>query len=55
MKIHLIISDSYYFIKETLYKIYGDFDNVVKVLSFYDSLSSDWSKVKPDIEEFYNN
>jgi len=31
MKIHLIISDSYYFIKEALYKIYGDFDNVVKM------------------------
>ena len=31
MKIHLIISDSYYFIKETLYKIYGDFDNVTKI------------------------
>ena len=33
----------------------GDFDNVVKVLSFYGTLSSDWDKVKPDIEEFYNN
>lgn len=31
MKIHLIISESYYFIKETLYKIYGDFDNVIKI------------------------
>lgn len=31
MKIHLIISDSYYFIKETLYKIYGDFENVIKI------------------------
>ena len=31
----------------------GYFDNVVKVLSFYTSLSSDWNKVKPDVEEFY--
>jgi len=31
----------------------GDFDNVVKVLSFYATLSSDWDKVEPDIEEFY--
>lgn len=31
MKIHLIISDSYYFIKETLYKIYADFENVTKI------------------------
>lgn len=33
----------------------GNYDNVIKVLSFYASLSSDWSKVKPDVEEFYNN
>lgn len=31
MKINLIISDSYYFIKDTLNKIYGDFSNVVKI------------------------
>lgn len=31
----------------------GDYDNVVKVLSFYATLSSDWDKVEPDIEEFY--
>ena len=31
MKINLIISDSYYFVKETLNKIYGDFSGVIKV------------------------
>ena len=31
MKINLIISDSYYFIKDTLNSIYGDFSNVVKI------------------------
>ena len=31
----------------------GDYDNVIEVLSFYASLSSDWNKVKPDVEEFY--
>lgn len=31
----------------------GDFDNVINVLSFYTTLSSDWNKVKPDIKEFY--
>lgn len=30
----------------------GDFDNVVKVLSFYATLSSGWDKVKPDVQEF---
>ena len=31
----------------------GDFNNLIKVLSFYAGLSSDWNKVKPDIKEFY--
>ena len=31
----------------------GDIDKALKVLTFYASLSSDWDKVKPDIEEFY--
>jgi len=31
----------------------GDIANVLKVLSFYAGLSSDWDKVKPDVEEFY--
>lgn len=31
MKIHLIISDSYYFIKDTLENVYNGFSNVIKV------------------------
>ena len=31
----------------------GDISNVLKVLTFYASLSSDWDLCKPDIEEFY--
>ena len=31
----------------------GDISNVLKVLTFYASLSSDWDSCKPDIEEFY--
>ena len=31
MNVYLISSDSYYFVKESLEKIYGDFSNVVKV------------------------
>lgn len=31
----------------------GDISNVLKVLTFYASLSSDWDTCKPDIEEFY--
>lgn len=31
----------------------GDIDKALKVLTFYASLSTDWDKVKPDIEEFY--
>ena len=32
----------------------GDISNVLKVLTFYVSLSSDWDSCKPDIEEFYS-
>ena len=31
----------------------GDVANALKVLTFYASLSSDWDKATPDIEEFY--
>lgn len=31
----------------------GDISNVLKVLTFYASLSSDWDSYKPDTEEFY--
>ena len=31
----------------------GDVEKALKVLSFYASLSSDWDKINPDIEEFY--
>lgn len=31
----------------------GDIDKALKVLTFYASLSSDWDKANPDIEEFY--
>lgn len=31
----------------------GDITNVLKVLTFYVSLSSDWDSCKPDTEEFY--
>ena len=31
----------------------GDVANALKVLTFYASLSSDWDKANPDIEEFY--
>ena len=31
----------------------GDVEKALKVLSFYASLSSDWNKANPDIEEFY--
>ena len=31
----------------------GDIANALKVLAFYASLSSDWNKANPDIEEFY--
>ena len=31
----------------------GDILNVLKVLTFYASLSSDWDSCKPDSEEFY--
>ncbi len=31
----------------------GDIANVLKVLTFYASLSSDWDSCKPDIKEFY--
>ena len=31
----------------------GDIANVLKVLTFYASLSSDWDLCKPDTEEFY--
>lgn len=31
----------------------GDIDKALKVLTFYASLSSDWDKINPDIEEFY--
>ena len=31
----------------------GDVANALKVLAFYASLSFDWNKANPDIEEFY--
>lgn len=31
----------------------GDIANVLKVLTFYASLSSDWDLCKPNTEEFY--
>ena len=31
----------------------GDITNVLKVLTFYASLSSDWNSCKPNVEEFY--
>ncbi len=31
----------------------GDISSVLKVLTFYASLSSDWDSCKPDVEEFY--
>ena len=31
----------------------GDIANILKVLTFYASLSSDWDSCKPDTEEFY--
>lgn len=31
----------------------GDVEKALKVLTFYASLSSDWDKINPDIEEFY--
>ena len=31
----------------------GDITKAIKVLTFYASLSSDWNKANPDIEEFY--
>ena len=31
----------------------GDIANVLKVLTFYASLSSDWDSCKPDVKEFY--
>ncbi len=31
----------------------GNITNVLKVLTFYASLSSDWDLCKPDTEEFY--
>ena len=31
----------------------GDISNVLKVLTFYASLSSDWDSCKPNPEEFY--
>ena len=31
----------------------GDISNVLNVLTFYASLSSDWDSCKPDTEEFY--
>ena len=31
----------------------GDVAKALKVLTFYASLSSDWDKANPDIEEFY--
>ena len=33
----------------------GDIANVLKVMTFYASLSSDWDSCKPDTEEFYLN
>ena len=32
----------------------GDVANVLKVLTFYASLSSDWDSAKPDVVEFIN-
>ena len=32
----------------------GDIANILKVLTFYASLSSDWDSCKPDTEEFYS-
>ena len=31
----------------------GDVEKALKVLTFYASLSYDWDKANPDIEEFY--
>lgn len=31
----------------------GEIANILKVLTFYASLSSDWDNVKPDVEEIY--
>ena len=31
----------------------GDVAKALKILTFYASLSSDWNKANPDIEEFY--
>ena len=31
----------------------GDIANILQVLIFYTSLSSDWNSCKPDTEEFY--
>ena len=31
----------------------GDISNVLNVLTFYASLSSDWDSCKPDTKEFY--
>ena len=31
----------------------GDIANILKLLTFYASLSSDWDLCKPDTEEFY--
>ena len=31
----------------------GDLANVLKVLTFYASLSSDWDLCEPDTDEFY--
>ena len=31
----------------------GDIANILKVLTFYVSLSSDWDSCKPDTKEFY--
>ena len=31
----------------------GDVANVLKVRTFYASLSPDWNSCKPDVEEFY--
>ena len=31
----------------------GDITNVLKVLTFYASLASDWDSCKPDVEKFY--
>ena len=40
MKINLIVSDSYFFIKESIEKIYGDFSDVIKI-DFLDSAIDD--------------